>query len=73
MKHVDEFTEEGEEEGETIIHKRERFSHELTLAYANGNIVELKEGKEGDAKRFDEGQDSSIGGQDGDRSQLPRA
>ena len=29
VKHVDEFTEEGEEEGETIIHKRERFSHEL--------------------------------------------
>jgi Uncharacterised methyltransferase family (DUF6094) len=42
VKHVDEFTEEGEEEGETIIHKRERFSHELTLAYADGTIVELK-------------------------------
>lgn len=47
VKHVDEFTEDGEEEGETIIHKRERFSHELTLAYSNGNIVELKPTKEG--------------------------
>jgi len=47
VKHVDEFTEEGEEEGETIIHKRERFSHELTLAYADGTIVELKTTKEG--------------------------
>ena len=40
---MDESNEEGEEEGETIICKRERFSHALTLAYANGNIVELKE------------------------------
>jgi hypothetical protein len=47
VKHVDQFTEEGEEEGETIIHKRERFSHELTLAYADGTIVELKTTKEG--------------------------
>ena len=47
VKHVDVFTEEGEEEGETIIRKRERFSHELTLAYADGNIVELKETEEG--------------------------
>jgi Uncharacterised methyltransferase family (DUF6094) len=47
VKHVDEFTEEGEEEGERIIRKRERFSHELTLAYENGNIVELKASKEG--------------------------
>jgi hypothetical protein len=39
---------EGDEEGETIIRKRERFSHELTLAYADGNIVELKATKEGD-------------------------
>jgi hypothetical protein len=45
VKYVDEFNEEGEE-GETIIRKRERFSHELTLAYADGNIVELKEAKE---------------------------
>ena len=47
VKYVDEFNEEGEEEGETIIRKRERFSHELTLAYENGEIVELKETKEG--------------------------
>ena len=37
---------EGEEEGETIIRKRERFSHELTLAYESGHIVELKETRE---------------------------
>jgi hypothetical protein len=43
VKYVDEFNEEGEQDGETIIRKRERFSHELTLAYADGNIVELKE------------------------------
>src|SRR5262249_10191570 len=47
LKHVDQFTEEGEEEEETIIHKRERFSHELTLADADGTIVELKTTKEG--------------------------
>jgi hypothetical protein len=52
VKHVDEFNEEGEAEGETIIRKRERFSHELTLAYENGQIVELKETKE--AKPGDE-------------------
>jgi hypothetical protein len=52
VKHVDEFNEEGEAEGETIIRKRERFSHELTLAYENGRIVELKETKE--AKPGDE-------------------
>ena len=46
VKHVDVFNEEGEEEGETIIRRRERFSYELTLAYADGNIVELKETKE---------------------------
>ena len=46
VKYVDEFNEEGEEEGETIIRKRERFSHELTLAYEGGQIVELKETKE---------------------------
>jgi len=33
-------------EGETIIRKRERFSHELTLAYENGQLIELKETKE---------------------------
>ena len=47
VKYVDEFSEEGEEEGETIIRRRERFSHELTLAYEDGRIVELKETKEG--------------------------
>ena len=46
VKHVDVFNEESEAEGETIIRRRERFSHELTLAYADGNIVELKETKE---------------------------
>ena len=46
MKHVDEFNEEGEEAGETIIRRRERFSHELTLAFENGRILELKETKE---------------------------
>jgi hypothetical protein len=46
VKHVDEFNEEGEAEGETIIRKRERFSHELTLAYESGQIVELKETKQ---------------------------
>ncbi len=45
VKHVDEFNEEGEVEGETIIRKRERFSHELTLAYESGQIIELKETK----------------------------
>src|SRR5271166_2205077 len=46
VKYVDEFNEEGEAEGETIIRKRERFSHELTLAYESGEIIELKETKE---------------------------
>jgi len=45
VKHVDEFNEEGEEEGETIIRRRERFSHELTLAFENGRILELRETK----------------------------
>jgi hypothetical protein len=52
VKYVDEFNEEGEDEGETIIRKRERFSHELTLAYESGQVVELKETKE--AKACDE-------------------
>src|SRR5271165_6907621 len=52
VKYVDEFNEEGETEGETIIRKRERFSHELTLAYESGQIIELKETKE--AKPRDE-------------------
>ena len=38
--------EEGEEVDETIIRRRERFSHELTLAFENGRILELKESKE---------------------------
>jgi len=46
VKHVDEFNEEGEEAGETVIRRRERFSHELTLAFENGRILELKETKE---------------------------
>jgi hypothetical protein len=46
VKYVDEFNEEGEAEGETIVRKRERFSHELTLAYESGQIIELKETKE---------------------------
>jgi len=48
VKYVDEFHEEGEPEGETIIRKRERFSHEVTLAYVDGSVIELKEAKEGD-------------------------
>ena len=51
VKYVDEFSEEGEGEGDTIIRKRERFSHKLTLAYADGNIVELKENKKDEADR----------------------
>jgi len=47
VKYVDEFHEEGEQEGETVIRKRERFSHELTLAYEDGRILELKESKQG--------------------------
>ena len=47
VKYVDEFHEEGEDEGEAIIRKRERFSHELTLAFEDGRILELKETKEG--------------------------
>jgi hypothetical protein len=46
VKHVDEFNEEGEEAGETIIRRRERFSHELTVAFENGRILELKETKD---------------------------
>lgn len=46
VKHVDEFNEEGEEVGETIIRRRERFSHELTLAFESGRILELTETKE---------------------------
>ena len=51
LKYADVFNEEGEEEAETIIRKRERFSHELMLAYADGNIVELKGNQRGKAAR----------------------
>ena len=51
VKHVDEFNEEGETEGETIIRKRERFSHELTLAYERGQIVELEDTKQNQPSR----------------------
>ena len=47
VKYVDEFNEEGEADGETIIRKREQFSHELT-----GQIVELKETKSGQSKEM---------------------
>jgi Uncharacterised methyltransferase family (DUF6094) len=46
VKYVDEFHEDGEQEGETVIRKRERFSHELTLAFADGRILELRETKQ---------------------------
>jgi predicted RNA methylase len=52
VKYVDEFQEESNEEGEVLIHKRERFSHELTLAFHDGRILELRESKEG--KKADE-------------------
>ncbi|HWR13481.1 MAG TPA: DUF6094 domain-containing protein [Terriglobales bacterium] len=45
VKYVDEFNEQGDEESETIIRKRERFSHELMVAYEDGRIIELKETK----------------------------
>ena len=51
VKYVDEFNEEGEGDGETIIRKRERFSHELTLAFEDGRVVELRETK---GRRSDE-------------------
>jgi hypothetical protein len=61
VKHVDEFNEEGEEAAETIIHRRERFSHELTLAFENGRILELKEAKEeGKEEGQEEGQKPEI-------------
>ena len=46
MKYVDEFREEDEEEREgkeIVIRKRERFSNELTLAFQDGRIQELRE------------------------------
>jgi hypothetical protein len=36
----------GMKSAETIIRKRERFGHKLTLAYENGQILELKETKQ---------------------------
>ena len=52
VKYIDQFQEEGDEDGEILIHKRERFSHELTLAFHDGRILELKESKKG--KKEDE-------------------
>jgi hypothetical protein len=40
VKYVDEFNEEGEAEGETIIRKRERFSHELS--FGKQSTIELQ-------------------------------
>lgn len=44
VKYVGEFREEGKTRTEAII---EGFSHELTLAFQDGRIIELKETKEG--------------------------
>ena len=44
VKHVDVYHEE--EDGYQIVRRRERFSHELTLAYQTGRVVVLKEGQE---------------------------
>ena len=41
VKHVDVYHEG--EEGYQIVRRRERFSHELTLAYQSGRVVVLKE------------------------------
>ena len=41
VKHVDVYHEE--EDGYQIVSRRERFSHELTLAYQTGRVVVLKE------------------------------
>lgn len=43
VKHADVFHEE-EEDGTQVVRKRERFSQELTLAFVDGRIQELKEG-----------------------------
>ena len=43
VKHVDVYHEE--EDGYEIVRRRERFSHELTLAYETGRVVVLKEGE----------------------------
>ena len=44
VKHVDVYHEE--EDGYQIVRRRERFSHELTLAYQAGRVVVLKEAEE---------------------------
>jgi hypothetical protein len=44
VKHVDVYHEE--EDGYQIVRRRERFSHELTLAYQTGRVVVLKEAEE---------------------------
>ena len=41
VKHVDVYHEE--EDGYQIVRRRERFSHELTLAYKSGRVLVLKE------------------------------
>ncbi len=43
VKHVDVYHEE--EDGYEIVRRRERFSHELTLAYEAGRVLVLKEGE----------------------------
>ena len=43
VKHTDVFHDE-EEDGTQVVRKRERFSHELTLAFSDGRTQELKEG-----------------------------
>ena len=44
VKHVDVYHEE--EDGYQIVRRRERFSHELTLAYQTGRVVVLKESEQ---------------------------
>jgi hypothetical protein len=44
VKHVDVYHEE--EDGYEIVRRRERFSHELTLAYKTGRVLVLKETEE---------------------------
>lgn len=44
VKHVDVYHDE--EDGYQIVRRRERFSHELTLAYQTGRVVVLKEAEE---------------------------
>jgi hypothetical protein len=44
VKHVDVYHEE--EDGYQIVRRRERFSHELTLAYQTGRVVVLKEAEQ---------------------------